>query len=84
MQQGFDNPNKLYGRGTIVAIIDTGIDAANSEFLDSQGKTRIISAWDQDKDAYYTSDDINRMIEQGTANMDFCRAWNAGGSDCLR
>ncbi len=71
LQQGFDNPNKLYGTGTIVAVIDTGIDAANSEFLDAQGKTRIISAWDQDKDEYYTSDDINRMIEQGTANMDF-------------
>jgi len=71
LQQGFENPYKLYGENTIVAVIDTGIDAANSEFLDSQGKTRIIAAWDQDKDEYYTSDDINNMIAQGNANMDF-------------
>lgn len=40
-------PLDLNGEGVVVAIIDTGIDYLNDEFKDLDGKTRIISIWDQ-------------------------------------
>ena len=39
-------PN-LTGRGTLVAVIDSGIDFQNMEFRDRQGNTRIKFLWDQ-------------------------------------
>lgn len=42
------NPNfNLNGSGTLVAIIDTGIDYQNEAFRYSDGTTRIVSIWDQ-------------------------------------
>lgn len=40
-------PLTLTGKGTTVAIIDTGIDYLNEEFMDSSGNTRIKYLWDQ-------------------------------------
>lgn len=37
----------LDGEGTVVAIIDTGIDYLNPQFMDDEGNTRILSIWDQ-------------------------------------
>lgn len=37
----------LFGRGVIVAIIDTGIDYQHEAFLFNDGTTRILSLWDQ-------------------------------------
>ena len=37
----------LTGRGTLVAVIDSGIDFENAEFMDDKGKTRIQYLWDQ-------------------------------------
>ncbi|MGL4730634.1 MAG: S8 family serine peptidase [Clostridium sp.] len=64
----------LKGTGVVVGIIDTGIDYLNEEFITEEGKTRIISIWDQEDQtgtppegfAYgseYTSDQINKAIE---------------------
>lgn len=35
------------GRGAIIGVIDSGFDLTHPCFLDAQGKTRILSAWDQ-------------------------------------
>ena len=40
-------PLKLTGRGVTVAIIDTGIDYLNEEFIRENGETRIEYIWDQ-------------------------------------
>lgn len=41
------SPLNLTGRGVNVAIIDSGIDYLNEEFMDADGKTRIELIWDQ-------------------------------------
>lgn len=40
-------PLNLTGRGVNIAIIDTGIDYLNEEFMNSRGETRIELIWDQ-------------------------------------
>ena len=42
-----DLPLKLTGNGVDVAIIDTGIDYLNAEFMKENGETRIEYIWDQ-------------------------------------
>lgn len=37
----------LSGEGVIVAVLDSGIDFYLDEFLNEQGKTRLIALWDQ-------------------------------------
>ncbi|MFQ9934557.1 MAG: S8 family peptidase [Lachnospiraceae bacterium] len=37
----------LRGQGTIIGIIDTGIDYLNPAFMDENGNTRILRIWDQ-------------------------------------
>lgn len=40
-------PLSLTGRGTIICIIDTGIDYTHPAFLDESGNSRILAIWDQ-------------------------------------
>lgn len=40
-------PLSLSGKGTIIAVIDTGIDIFHPDFLDEEGNTRIVALWDQ-------------------------------------
>lgn len=35
------------GKGTIIALIDSGIDVLHQTFQDDKGKTRILAIWDQ-------------------------------------
>ena len=37
----------LSGEGVLVAVLDSGIDAARPEFQDAAGRTRILYLWDQ-------------------------------------
>ncbi len=45
VQEG--SPLNLTGKGVNVALIDSGIDYLNEEFMDANGMTRIESIWDQ-------------------------------------
>ncbi len=40
-------PLSLSGRGTVICIIDTGIDYTDMAFRDSEGNSRILAIWDQ-------------------------------------
>ncbi len=66
-------PLNLTGAGTIVGIIDTGIEYANAAFRDVNGESRILAIWDQTiqegtppEGLYfgteYTAEDINRAL----------------------
>lgn len=62
----------LFGEGVIVAIIDSGIDYSHPDFINNNGKTRIIGLWDQTipgnpPEGYrigtlYTSEKINEAL----------------------
>lgn len=62
-------PYFLTGKGTAIAIIDSGIDYTNEDFIDENGNSRIICAWDQTTEgrhpigfsfgAEYTNEDFN-------------------------
>ncbi len=65
-------PYNLKGDGVLIGIIDSGIDYSHPDFLDENGKTRIIRMWDQSVDGNppigfkhgteYTGEDINRIL----------------------
>ncbi|CEQ30407.1 subtilisin-like serine germination related protease [[Clostridium] sordellii] len=69
----FKSTNKLTGKGTIIGVIDSGIDYTLEEFRDSQGNSKILYYWDQSingnppegfKDGtLYTNEDINKAIK---------------------
>ncbi|MBQ8279217.1 MAG: S8 family serine peptidase [Roseburia sp.] len=63
---GRTSRNNLTGRGTIVAIVDSGIDYAHPDFRNANGTTRILELWDQTLDTVYDREDINRALEQPT------------------
>ena len=65
----------LTGEGCILGIIDSGIDYAHNDFLDSNGDTRILELWDQSVEkkspkppsgynigTLYTKEDINAAL----------------------
>ena len=68
------NPSlNLRGSGVVVAIVDTGIDYLNKEFMKEDETTRILRIWDQTIDSgntpdgfisgsEYTEEDINKAI----------------------
>lgn len=67
-------PLGLTGRGTVICIIDTGIDYQNSVFLDENGNSRILAIWDQTIQTgtppqgfyfgtEYTREEINRALQ---------------------
>lgn len=58
--------NNLTGRGTIVAIVDSGIDYAHPDFRNADGTTRILELWDQTLDTVYDRATINRALTQPT------------------
>lgn len=75
-----ENSLGLKGHGTVVGIIDTGIDYLNPQFRNDDNTSRILAIWDQtiqsntpayDQTAFYgtiyTQDEINRAISASLA-----------------
>lgn len=68
----FKNRSDLTGRGTIIGLIDSGIDYTLPIFKDREGKSRILYYWDQSiegnppegfrEGSLYSNEDINRAI----------------------
>lgn len=63
----------LTGEGTIIGIIDSGIDYTHPDFINEDGTTRILYMWDQtlngtppegfNHGAEYSNEDINRALQ---------------------
>lgn len=63
----------LRGRGTVISVVDSGIDYRNPLFRDSSGNTRIAYLWDQTLTGeiggdvpygkLFTREDINRALQ---------------------
>ena len=64
-------PQTFTGKGTLIGIIDTGIDYTNPAFIDAKGETRIEAIWDQtvgNQSIYgygtiYDKETINRALK---------------------
>lgn len=63
VQQGMNNPFGLFGKGTIVAVIDTGIRAESMEFRNADGSTRILNIWDQTTRTEYNRSQIDEALQ---------------------
>lgn len=65
----FDQPQLAFkGRGTLIGIIDTGIDYQNPLFRNPDGSTRIVGIWDQTiEGSGIETGDIVEDIRYGTA-----------------
>ncbi|WP_276630812.1 S8 family serine peptidase, partial [Terrisporobacter hibernicus] len=70
---GFKIRTRLTGKGTILGIIDSGIDYTLPIFRDASGKSKILYLWDQSikgtppegfkSGSIYTNEDINEAID---------------------
>lgn len=49
VHEGMNLPSGYAGEGVIVGLIDTGIDYTHPDFRDADGKSRIISIWNQNR-----------------------------------
>lgn len=65
----FDQPQLAFkGRGTLIGIIDTGIDYQNPLFRNPDGSTRIVGIWDQTIEGPgIETGDVVEDIRYGTA-----------------
>jgi len=65
-------PYELTGKGTVVGIIDSGIEYTHPDFRNDDGTSRILYVWDQSVDGSppigfrsgneYTNEDLNRAL----------------------
>jgi|GEM_PF-2583074 len=82
----------LTGKGTIVAIIDSGIDFTHPDFINEDSTSRILFIWDQSgsgsppsgfkEGAEYTNEQINEALKSNNpysvvSQRDTNRTWNS-------
>lgn len=65
----FYNRYSLSGRGTLVAVVDSGIDYTHPDFLQPDGSTRIACLWDQTTNIVYNAADINDILSSDTVSL---------------
>lgn len=58
---------RLTGAGSLVAVIDSGIDYAHPDFRNEDGSTRILALWDQTLDA----ETLNAKRTETNASIDY-------------
>lgn len=76
--------NTLYtnldGEGVVIALIDSGIDYLNQDFINEDGSSKILYMWDQESDygsppegflfgSEFTREQINDAISSGNQNL---------------
>ncbi len=61
---------ELDGSGTLIGIIDSGIDIYNKDFINADGTTRIFGILDLSSGKRYTREEINISLESGE-RLDF-------------
>ncbi len=61
----------LFGRGVIVAVIDSGVDYFHPDFRKEDGSTRILELWDQEAGRIYTQEEINRALSAGSREQGY-------------
>lgn len=70
----------LTGKNVLVAIIDSGIDYLNKDFVDENGKSKILTIWDQEKQngkdfsnvpfgTEISNEEINEAIKNNDNNL---------------
>ena len=78
VQEPFFDSEGLSGEGILIGILDSGIDISNREFINEDGKTRILRLWDQTvpgnpPEGYtlgsiYDAMDIDGILQRKTGN----------------
>ncbi len=72
--------NRLQGRGNVIAIIDSGIDYLNQDFINEDGSSKILYLWDQESNyksppegmlfgSEFTRDEINEAISNNNGDL---------------
>lgn len=70
----------LNGEGVVIALIDSGIDYLNQDFINEDGSSKILYMWDQESDygsppegflfgSEFTREQINDAISSGNQNL---------------
>lgn len=72
--------NRLQGNGNVIAIIDSGIDYLNQDFINEDGSSKILYLWDQESNyksppegmlfgSEFTREEINEAIANNNGDL---------------